>query len=343
MKLKNAFQQKYSEIKNEKFDVIFAASGYEKRCTQLIEKINLKGAKKIVFAFEEHVQEEQRIVNDKKFARLGFEPYSAKEGSYIEIIEILNDVLRTLLIKNQLNVLVDYSCMTKVWYATIVNYFLNKESDINNINITFSYTPSIFTEPLKPMPNKYMGPIPGIYTISASNKPTALIMGLGYEKDRAKGLMEYLDPKITLAFYTDPALDEKYVNAIKKNNSQLLSNLGKQNIFKYPLDDLRITDSLLTSLCLSLKNHYKIVLAPLGPKPFALLSILLSIKFPEIDVWRVSAGDSGNIYPSTAYLGDPIICKVFFERENLPIRFKGVILKERMPVSITPEKVFEIA
>src|SRR6185436_8337106 len=205
MKLKNAFQLDFSQIKNEKFDLIFAASGYEKRCTQLFEKINLKGAKKILIAFKEKDTETQRIENDKKFKKLGFESFTAKEGSYVEIIDILNKVLEDILTKKQLNVLVDYSCMTKVWYATIINYFLNKDSNIQNINITFSYTPSVFAEPQDPMPNKYMGPIPGIYTISASNKPTALIMGLGYEKDRGKGLMEYLDPKTTFAFYTNPA------------------------------------------------------------------------------------------------------------------------------------------
>jgi hypothetical protein len=67
-----------------------------------------------------------------------------------------------------------------------------------------------------PMPNKYMGPIPGIYRVSASYKPTALILGLGYEKETAVGIMEYLDPQMTYAFYSKPALMKGFQELLSK-------------------------------------------------------------------------------------------------------------------------------
>ncbi|MBI3510940.1 MAG: hypothetical protein HY064_09750 [Bacteroidetes bacterium] len=328
MKLKYANQIKLNELSASNYDVIIVASGYETRATSLAQKLEEQNSKRIVIAFEEWQDHEQRIKNDAIFKSLGYLPYPAKEGSCESIITILNDVFQDFLFKQDVSVLIDYSCMTKVWYATIINYFINKDSIIRNLDLTFSYTPSKYSDPQPPMPNKYMGPIPGIYCVSTSNKPTALIIGLGYEMERAQGIVEYLDPKTTYAFYSNPAFDKKFVSVVEKNNAQLLSSLGKENVFKHPIGDLKSTDAQLTSLCLSLKSTHRIILAPLGPKPFALLCLLLSARYPEIDVWRVSAGDSGNKYDRKPANTEPVICRIVFEREL-------IATEEKREVSMT--------
>ena len=52
----------------------------------------------------------------------------------------------------------------------------------------------------------------------------------------------------------------------------------------------------LTSLYYLLKDDYSIIIAPLGPKPFTFISMLLSVKFPDIDIWRVGSGSDINKY-----------------------------------------------
>jgi hypothetical protein len=315
MKLRFAEQVSYENALNQQYDIFIAASGYESRATHLAKNVHKRCCNKFVIAFQEHKEHKQRIQNDNIFNNFGFIAYEAREGKYEEIIYLLDQILSTLLFEKAVSVLVDYSCMTKVWYATIINYFMNKYSEIEKLNVTFSYSPSSFSAPMPPMPNKYMGPIPGIYRVSTSSKPTALILGLGYEKDAAKGIVEYLDPKVTYAFYSKPALDARFEGIVEENNDSLIRSLGVENIFTHPINDLKTTDSLLSSLCVNLRKTHRVILAPLGPKPFALMCFLVATKYLDIDVWRVSSGASGNIYDRLPADVNPIICKITFEQE----------------------------
>ncbi|MDC6362558.1 MULTISPECIES: hypothetical protein [Flavobacteriaceae] len=316
MKIKYAEQITLTNIEKDEYDLIIASSGYESRATCLVEKLkNQSKSRKIYIGFKERKEEKQRKINDGKFLELGFVKHDieAGEGNFEDIIGILDNIFTDFLKRKELNVFVDYSCMTKVWYSTIINYFSFKHSVLESLQISFGYTPAKYSKPKEPMPNQYMGPIPGVYRISASNKPIVLVIGLGYEKYRAKGLVEHIDPEKTFVFYSKPAFDEKYVTDIEQNNSDLLVNLDSQNIHCHPVNDLISTESQLTSLYHALRDDYKIILAPQGPKPFALLCILLAHRYPDIDIWRVSAGGSRKVYDREPSLLDPIICKVVFE------------------------------
>lgn len=95
-------------------------------------------------------------------------------------------------------------------------------------------------------------------------------------------------------FYTDPALDPKFVTTVVANNKNILEHYS--NVIKYPFDDLLFLERQLTSLYYLLKDDYSIIIAPLGPKPFTFISMLLSVKFPDIDIWRVGSGSDINEY-----------------------------------------------
>jgi hypothetical protein len=122
-----------------------------------------------------------------------------------------------------------------------------------------------------------------------------LVIGLGYESERALGLVNYVEPAVTVAFLSDPALDERFVEATMEANRSLLQTLGEEQTVRYPLGSLRATAALLESCCLGLLKEHRIILAPLGPKPFALLSMLLASAHMGIEVWRVSAGEKGSV------------------------------------------------
>jgi len=137
--------------------------------------------------------------------------------------------------------------------------------------------------------NIHIGPIKDFTSLSVPDKPTALIIGLGYEKERAFGLSEYFDAE-TYIFAADDSKDFKYYEAVKHANQYLIQYAKLQNIFEYSLHHLARTESLLYSVCKSLKSDYRLVLAPTGPKPFTLICLLTAIRLKEIDVWRISAG-----------------------------------------------------
>jgi hypothetical protein len=138
-----------------------------------------------------------------------------------------------------------------------------------------------------------------------TDKPKALIVCLGYEQNKAQGIIEHLDPKISYILYSKPALDTNFVNSIEENNKELLEQ--SENVIQFPLDNLIMIERELISLYFLLKNDYSIIIAPLGPKPFAFMAMLLSIKYEEIDIWRVGSGSDINKYRRSPIAPDKFI------------------------------------
>ncbi|WP_428662122.1 hypothetical protein [Runella sp.] len=213
-------------------------------------------------------------------------------SEYTDIFLVLDKYFDSFL-KSDARIFVDYSCMTKSWYYSIILYLSNKQCNIERMTVYFSYTPSKFSTPQPPKYNSEIAPLPGKYVVP-TDKPKALIVCLGYEQNKAEGIIHHLDPKIYYIFYTKPALDEKFVSVLEHNNDYILNNSPNVTTFKF--DDLLFLERELTSLYFSLRDDYSIVIAPLGPKPFAFVSMLLSVKYPDIDIWRVGSGSDINIY-----------------------------------------------
>lgn len=227
------------------------------------------------------------------------------------IINFLEEYFESKRNKKSLNIVMDYSCMTKSWYYTFILYLKNKDLNFTDINTFFSYTPAKFISPKEPKPNKEIGPLPGKYRIP-TDKPKALIVGLGFERSKAEGIIEHLEPKVFYLFYTEPASEEKFSEMIKKNNKYMLEK-RKEVVFKYPYNDLLYLERQLTNLYEQLKDDYSIIIAPLGPKPFTFISIMLSVRFGNIDIWRVGSGSDINYYEyESLEEGNYIICNVLF-------------------------------
>ena len=140
-------------------------------------------------------------------------------------------------------------------------------------------------------------------------------MGLGYEKDRAEFLRRSVIPQETYCFYADPVPDDRFVEKVYINNFKLIDSLHKNHVYPYPMRDMEKTDRILTSLSLDLRIQYRLILAPLGPKPFTLLSLLLAARYPDIEVWRVSAGTMESVYDRKP-MGEPLIYSVEFGSDH---------------------------
>jgi mRNA-degrading endonuclease RelE of RelBE toxin-antitoxin system len=76
--------------------------------------------------------------------------------------------------------------------------------------------------------------------------------------------------------------------------SGLQKDTAEENIYRYPINDLEYSERQLLSLCSYLKDAYRVIIAPSGPKPFTLISLIVALKMKEIDVWRISQGDIRN-------------------------------------------------
>lgn len=270
------------------FDLFITSSGYESRAIYLIDKFKINSKKKLAFVFDDKIDLFSRAVNDKALENNGFEICQSNGDSGEKIIEILNSIKFEDDIN--INILVDYSTMTRIWYATILLYFKSTLFSSKNISMYFSYTCAKFNSPPEEIiPSINVGPITGYNNLSISNKPTVLIIGLGYEKDRASGLTEYLDAE-TYLFYTSNLTNNNFSSLVVKNNEELIKSVSPENVFLYNIDDVENTFFVLLNLCEKLSETKRIVLAPCGPKPFTMLCLLTSQMLPNIDVWRISPG-----------------------------------------------------
>lgn len=122
--------------------------------------------------------------------------------------------------------------------------------------------------------------------------PVLSVVGLGYEKDKAIGAIEYLESSKAF-LYIPTSNEDKYFDDVVRENAQLLDQFGIKNRFIYKLESPTEAIYALDTVISANKNKYKIVLLPFGPKLFYALSLLSCIPHPEVSVWYVS-GESGD-------------------------------------------------
>ncbi len=316
MELVFAHQVGFDQLRNKQFNYFIAASGYENRCAYLMNNIEVDTCHKIVIAFDDKKDVLYRKKNDEQFNVKGFTFIEESADKTDNLIGFLDDICKSLHKGKKISILIDYSCMSKTWYAGILNYFISNELRIDHLELYFSYTSAVFSEPLKPETKALLEKPRGLMKANASSKkPRALILGLGYEKYLTLKLLKSLDYKAIFAFYTDPAFDSRYADRVMKNNKKILALLPDDHIYKYPVVDLKKTDALLTALTLKLRLNYQVAILPVGPKPFTLSSLLLAARYPDIEVWSIYTGYSTaayNRYPT----GEPMLCKLLFSNND---------------------------
>ena len=288
MKLSQTRQIDPTELSNMRLDAVIAASGYEARATHAITTLELPPtSSRVAFGFEDRISQ-QRKTNDAILTSAEVKIVTM-DGNSSAAIRNYVSALISQSNSDRPQLFVDYSSMTRAWYAGIIEAIMSIKEK-KSVSCIFSYSPAAFTPPSHPSPNAIVGPIAGFCGLDVPEKPSALVIGLGYERERALGIFEYSDPAVAFAFYTDPALDDRYTSCVVRNNAPLLHSLGRANVFRHPLTDLQRISSLLGSLYSALTDEYRVVLAPLGIKPFSLICLLLASRFADIDVWRISPG-----------------------------------------------------
>jgi hypothetical protein len=313
MELDNSKQYSIDQLQNQKFDVFITVSGYESRSIHLatLLKSNIF-TYKLALAFNEKKNLLYREINDAKFKELGFEFKEVSSSDATPLNPLLNSLCEKLG-KSSIDILIDYSSMPKIWYSEIINYFNSKEDDLGCVNLWFCYTPSEYTRPIGSISNKYLDPVKPIVT---SDKPIALIMGLGYEKGRAEELAKLFKSQITFAFYANPSSDDRYVQEVLDNNKSVLKNIKQEQIIPYPINDLNSINDALTQLCIGLRMNHQVLLVPVGPKPFTLMCSILSVRYPDIKTCRVSSVIS-SVTSDRRPFGDVLIYKVTFTNEEV--------------------------
>jgi hypothetical protein len=310
MELIHTYQISLEELKTEKIDCIIAASGFHSRCTYLSENINLEDVEKHLITYDDNDYIKLRKENESVFIKFGFRPFMEKARSGKEIEKLLEYVCRNNAFET-LNILVDYSCMPKIWIATILDFISKNELPEQRINIFFSYTPKRFLPNIKKIVD-FIGPIIEPKDLIKNDGNLTLIAGLDNNYESIVMLAKDINPARICAFIPEPAFDEAYSKSVIEKNRPLLEKIGSENIIKYPANNQEEINSILTSLCLELRLNSRIIIVPLGPKTFALTALLLSLRYPDIKLWDITSKIYKYNPKGGIASGAPVILKVAF-------------------------------
>ncbi len=275
-------------------DIFICVLGYESRCTYVaseIEKSSQPNSTKFAVTFPDRqvfsFEENKAWFDEKKFVYLNFSGYKFRQ-------QVIAQLESGSYKKNkEISIFIDISCMSRLLMAELILalVILSKE---RKVSVTFLYAPAEFSQPSKGNPLITIAEpvVPDFAGWSVPGLPTYAIFGLGFEYDRAIGSLELLDPARSWALMP-VGENPKFEHEIKGANRNLEDFLFENIISEYRLDRPVDLFLRLQSLVSGLAQEAKVVIVPLGPKLFALTSLLVGlVSNSSVAVWRVSGGQA---------------------------------------------------
>jgi hypothetical protein len=213
------------------------------------------------------------------------------------------------------SILIDLSCLARQQigelFAAVKN--LAKEGPVD---LQIAYSLARFIKPplhwstairrIAPVNSEFAG------WTAAPDNPVELVIALGYEKGKAIGAAEYLEPGDTWVFVpTSP--EEKYLREVQFQNKELLLERQTKELRYEVLSPVDAYHALL-SLVRGMKNVARPILLPFGPKIFFGLSLLVAMVIEETAVWYVDGESTSN-----SDMGQPSIHAVIMSCRIEPV------------------------
>jgi hypothetical protein len=311
MELAHICHVSYRMFRTEKIDFMIAASGYQTRSTHLAGLNPAPNARKYMLSFSEADHHELRQRHEVVLSEMGFQMFKASPDKPEEVEDLIKTICNTSS-GREINLLVDYSCMPKLWFASILDSIIRNDFHAKKITVFFSYTPKKFSLEAGKNAVKYLGPMIFSKDHLKKSKPIALVAGLDNSFKSTMELVKKLNPATILAFIPENSHDPEYAASVMENNKKLLEVLDKNNIIHYEALDPESINSILTSRCLDLRLKHEVVIVPQGPKSFSLVSSLLSIRYPDIKLWEIITAGKPADPNNGAAEGEPVVLKVTF-------------------------------
>lgn len=190
---------------------------------------------------------------------------------------------------------VDISCMSRPVMAEVFQELFSQATS-QRFKIVVLYSIAEYTPPPNWLPvNEDIRPVSSAFAgwPHDSAASTSLIVGLGYEKNKAEGACEYFDPSEVWVFVPHSPLHEFDADVLN-NNQELVgreSRHGRE--LAYPVNDPERTFGSLVATVTSLISRSNPLILPFGPKIFFALSLLVAELYEEVGVWLVTGDLAG--------------------------------------------------
>lgn len=231
----------------------------------------------IKFLGEEKFKKIKKIIIDDSL--------SETDSLFSELLEI----------KKEIKISIDISLIDRKTIADLFS-LIAKISTEAVCSVSVIYTLAKYSSPSgERMINNIVKPVSHFFSgwSTRPGLPIMSIVGLGYERDKAMGAIEYLESSKAY-LYLPKSQEERYYNDVVNENESILSIFDTSNQLTYRVESPAEAIYSLDSILSANKHQYKIVLFPFGPKIFYALSLVASIPHPEASVWYVSGENSDN-------------------------------------------------
>lgn len=264
-----------------------AASGYESRATAIPTVLRSLGARSAkVFGFDESKDLLARTENDRYFrTEWSQEAELATSNDSKPILEYLNRLQATRSDPSCVRVIVDYSCMSRVWYCAVVNW-ARYQARFSRVVVDFLYMPGEHEDHDPPMAIEEILALPGCEGRSAPRARSVAIFGLGFDAFATLCVFDRLEPDVSYGYLASPGI-LKYDRRIREANSDLIDK-ELSLLLTMPLRSVETTFAQLGEVVAPHLGDDAVTLVPMGPKTHVLASILLSVRFPAVACLRVS-------------------------------------------------------
>lgn len=287
--------------RSEQFDLLVTVCGYEQR-SRYVARVSADAVTHIAIdyespgigAYDDNLKSTQlsKAVLLREDAVLDVISRSASAGSRIRV---------------------DISSMRRSTIAAVVH---SLQSSCCTGDVQFVYAPAAFEESVRAAVDHLSlsaGPVSTIYRgdLRPSSVPVGLVAGLGLEPHRIMGLTELLEPDEVWAFVASSD-DSRFQRAVRRVNQLTLEDAHTTSM-TYDIRSIAETYLAVDSLVFAAAPRRRLVLAPSGPKMFALVCLLVATNQPEHRpaVWRVGP-TSALVGAALEAAGDVVAAEVNF-------------------------------
>jgi hypothetical protein len=270
-------------------DVFIAACGYEGRARAAAQKFHNNAKKRLAIGFASQHELEYET-NSEWFRSAGFNLIEVADNEFREIVDL--HLANWTSDRDVARIEVDISSFNRLRLAHLIDSIRSLQK--KEITVTFRYSIAEFTPPIETsVPTVMVEPVIPQFAgwTTRPDRPPAAIVGLGYEPNKAIGIVDHLEiNNATWAYYPLGPIPEYQQSVLEANKSLLDIIQTDGRCQPYDLNAPAQLFHEMNSLVHTLKPHFNAVLIPFGPKLFALVALLVATMHDDVGVWRVSSG-----------------------------------------------------
>ncbi|MEN8226824.1 MAG: hypothetical protein ABFS38_01625 [Bacteroidota bacterium] len=297
-----------SKLTDIEVDTFITTLGYETRCTTIARQFEAKQCRKIALSRTDHPKEFSFLENRAYYLKQGYEiiPVETKVPEIDSIFKNLK--------KERISIVFDCTSMSQRWYYEFFRWFSENQDESVSANLRFVYTMACYEEITPVRKVKRIKEFLKTDIKSNQKKKTALILGLGHEKNISECIFNIVKPDLLYLFYADPPVSKQFVEKVFVNNHALISETPIRNLIAYPLRNGETIYQSLIDTILPLRNDYAITLIPYGPKIFSIVAMLVHFGYPDAIISYPVFKKPPTVDKRPC--GEPVVLDILFEGED---------------------------